>query len=95
MASDEPRTIERWDAEAKVVVGDPIDVLWEDRTRDVEAIEAGLLPDEELVLFSAVPLEEGLTYWYDGAVYTAEEAENDTVGTTSLQSRYILRRVAE
>lgn len=95
LVGDEPRQIEQWDAEAKVVTGDPIDVLWEERTRDVEATPGGLYSDEELVLFTVESLAEGLTYLWDGAVYTAEEVEPATVGTFGIQSRAILRREAE
>jgi hypothetical protein len=95
LVSDEPRTIELWDAGTRVVVGDPIDVLWEERTEDVEANAGGLYGDEELVLFTREPLVPGLTYLRDGAVYTAEEAEPATVGVHGIQSRAILRREAE
>jgi hypothetical protein len=95
LASDEPQQIQLWDAEAEAVDGDPIDVLHEERTRDVEATAGGLLLDEELVLFTAAPLSPGLTYLYDSVVYTVEEVEPATVGTNGIQSRAILRREAE
>lgn len=95
VAGDAPRTIELWDAEAEEVVGDPITVLWNGRTVDVEAVPAGLLVDEELPLFTAEPLEPGLTYLYDLAVYTVEQVDPATVGTFGVQSRAILRRKAE
>jgi hypothetical protein len=95
LVSDEPQTIQGWDAALNVPVGDPIDVLREERTEDIEANAGGLYDDEELVLFTAEPLLVGLTYFWSSAVYTVEEVEPAAVGVHGIQSRSILRREAQ
>ena len=77
LAGQSPLEIERWDPEAEAAIGDPIPFIHDERTRDLEAVEAGTLTDEELVIFTASPLEEGATYRYLSESYTSEETEID------------------
>jgi len=77
LAGQSPLTIERWDPSIGAAIGDPIPFIHDERTRDLEATEAGSLADEELVIYTSTPLAEGLTYRYLAESYTAEEVEID------------------
>ncbi len=95
VAGDTPEQVQLWDATAQAVVGDPVSIVRDEDTLDLEAVEAGLLDDEEFIGFTAVPLVAGQTYLHRGAVHTAEEVEDDRAGGEQVQSRCILRRAAQ
>jgi hypothetical protein len=81
LAGEAPLQVERWDPETDTAIGDPISFVHDERTRDLEAVGAGTLSDEELVIYTSSPLEEGVTYRYLDESYTAEEVEIDRSAT--------------
>ncbi len=92
LAGRRPLTVTPWDHQTQAATGDPIPFVHDERTRDLEAVEAGLLSDEELVIYTQEPLTEGAVYWHDGE-YTAEESEIDRIGTpdATFPCRTVLR----
>jgi hypothetical protein len=77
LAGSSPLEVTPWDPETDTAAGDPVTFVHDERTRDLEAVEAGTLTDEELVIYTSSPLEEGETYRYLAESYTAEEVEID------------------
>lgn len=96
MVGEEPLQVERWDPETDAAVGDPINFVHDERTRDLEATGAGTLADEELVIYTSSPLEEGGTYRYLSESYTAEEVEIDrsASATKTWPCRCVMRKHA-
>jgi hypothetical protein len=88
-----PLTITPWDHSTQTATGDPIVFKHDEQTVDLEAVEAGLLVDEELVTYTQSPLIAGAVYWHSGQEYTAEEAETDRAGTpdATFPCRTVLR----
>lgn len=93
LAGLRPLTVTPWDHQTQSATGDPVPFVHDERTRVVEAVEAGLLSDEELVIFTEEPLVEGAVYWHADQEYTAEESETDLIGTpdATFPCRTVLR----
>ncbi len=96
LAGEEPLEVERWDEDGDVAIGDPIPFVHDERTLDLESTGAGTLSDEELVIFTSSPLEEGVTYRYLSNLYTTDEVEVDRSASSSKTwpCRAVLRKHA-
>ncbi len=93
LAGSRPLTVTPWDKGSGAATGDPIPFVHDERTRDLEAVETGLLKDEQLVIYTRAPLEEGGIYWHEPTVYTVEEVGIDQAGTpdATFPCRCVLR----
>lgn len=97
LAGTTPLQVEPWDHVAGVSAGDPVSFIHDERTKDLEATGAGVLGDEEFIVYTAASLVEGNVYRHDSKNYTAEEVEVDrsASATASWPNRAVLRRHAQ